>query len=166
MNKVELCGMPVRVNDAGMISLTDMWKASGGGNTNRPKYFLENTQTQRFIDSFPKGGIPPLEVVKGGNAAGTWGHKKLAYKYAGWIDPDFEHGVFDILDQYFSGKLVEAPVSAYERLMRLDQELKVRQPFARVHASELAQHRWFKERAEKEAGRLIGEFQLTLGLGG
>ncbi|WP_263079246.1 KilA-N domain-containing protein [Endozoicomonas sp. Mp262] len=43
-----------------------------------------------------------MRKVRGGNNAGTWADKLLAYDYAGWIDPEFKVGVYTILDKFFA----------------------------------------------------------------
>lgn len=106
MKNLELCGQTVRVNDDGFVSLTDMWKASGGKSRNLAGKFVNNDSTKGFIKSLEvKTGYPVLKIVRGGKSAGTWAYKLLAYKYAGWIDPDFEVGAYTVLDKYFSGEL-------------------------------------------------------------
>jgi hypothetical protein len=36
---------------------------------------------------------------------GTFAHKLIAYKYAAFLDSDFEAGAFIILDKFFTGEL-------------------------------------------------------------
>ena len=108
MKEFLLNGKPVRVDDDGFISLTDMWKASGSNPRHKPTLFTSNSTTIHFMDALIlKVGIPTFRITKG-RYGGTWGHKLVAYKFAGWIDPVFEVGVYTILDKFFSGNLIES----------------------------------------------------------
>ena len=78
----------------------------------RPWYFLRNASTKRFISSLLKlskneslelPASPTLTVA--GNGGGTFAHKLIAYKYAAFLDSDFEAGAFIILDKFFTGEL-------------------------------------------------------------
>ena len=110
MKTVTLCDMPVRINEQGMVSLTDMWKASGKENKKQPALFLANDGTSEFIRVLDgKLGNPSLRKNRGGRTSGTWGQKLLAYKYASWIDPEFEVGVYTVLDKFFTGELIVRP---------------------------------------------------------
>lgn len=106
MKTVNLNSIDVRVNEDGFINANDLHKASGNHKKNRPSYFISIDSTQRFINRLnSKAEIPCLLILKGGATPGTWMHKILAYKYSGWIDPDFEIGALTVLDHYFSGNL-------------------------------------------------------------
>ncbi|GAA3721116.1 hypothetical protein GCM10022421_32000 [Oceanisphaera sediminis] len=109
MKELILCNQTVKVAEDGMVSLTDMWKAAGGKKKDRPNYFLENDRTAAFVEELTKAGNPALRISKGGRTPGTWACKYLAYKYAAWIDPAFEVGVYHILDRFFSGELSLQP---------------------------------------------------------
>lgn len=107
MKNLVLCDRTVKVDDKDLfISLTDMWYASGGDGKNQPSLFLMNESSKKYIAALDLNiGIPSLRIQHGGNKSGTWAHKLLAYKYASWIDPDFEIGAYTVLDNFFSGNL-------------------------------------------------------------
>ena len=103
-----------------------------------------------------------MKTIKGGNTSGSWGHEKLAYKYASWIDPVFEHGVYDVLKQYFSGDL--KAVSPLEKM----NDLVVRERISRAKGTEagknLNSRKLEKQQLTIEAEALLKEFQLILPL--
>ncbi len=100
----------VRIDDDDYISLTDMWKASGGDGKDQVQKFLINETTKNFISTLDSNtGIRSLRIQRGGSKPGTWAHKLVAYKYASWISPEFEIGTYGVLDKYFSGELVQGP---------------------------------------------------------
>ena len=98
MKTVTLCDMPVRVDEQGLISLTDMWKASGGLRAKEPAKFFELKDTQEFLSEVNTQNLGCLKKKRGRFGGGTWASKFIAYKYASWIDKVFEVGVYKILD--------------------------------------------------------------------
>lgn len=86
-----------------MINATEMGKAFG----KFPKDFLKAEQTQNFIDAIcrkencPNGNV--VKVVQGGNNQGTWMHRKLALKFAAWLNADFELWVFEVIEKIMFG---------------------------------------------------------------
>ena len=161
MKDLTLCGHIVRVNDDGFVSLTDMWKASGETNKSRPKYFLENEQTKAFIKALSaKGGNPPLTVIKGGKAAGTWADKLIAYKYAGWIDPVFEVGTYEVLDKYFSGELIH--MDSWHELHQFAVKDSISKYLGSFHGHGLAKRKYEKLRHAIEEQRLLNKYQHIL----
>jgi phage antirepressor YoqD-like protein len=62
--------------------------------------FMQNQQTQDFIVVLEsKLGFPCLEIKRGGNSPGTWFHRKLALKFAGWLNAEFELWMIDRVDE-------------------------------------------------------------------
>lgn len=79
------------------INMTQMAKPFG----KKPKDFLKTDQTQAFISALSRGeNIPPDEIVttiSGFDNPGTWGHELLALKFAGWLSPEFEVWMMNIV---------------------------------------------------------------------
>lgn len=49
MKPITLFNTPIRVDQSGMICLTDMWKASGKSDAESPYHYLRNKQTREFL---------------------------------------------------------------------------------------------------------------------
>lgn len=51
VNKMQLSvmGKDIRSNEMGLVSLTDLWKASGGSSTKHPSTWIQNDSTEGFI---------------------------------------------------------------------------------------------------------------------
>ncbi|QQJ34829.1 KilA-N domain-containing protein [Salmonella enterica subsp. enterica serovar Krefeld] len=49
MKAITLFNTPIRVDESGMICLTDMWKASGKSESESPYHYLRNKQTKEFL---------------------------------------------------------------------------------------------------------------------
>jgi hypothetical protein len=134
MKTLTLFNTPVRINDDGMVCLTDMWRiakarAEAGDNdflggrdieNLRPSKFKRLESTQLFIKELSKWDSKAhLETIQGKHG-GTFGSRFVAYEFAGHIDPAFKVGVYAVLDNYFSGELIsvasymaEANMAAY-----------------------------------------------------
>ena len=163
MKNLMLCDQTVRVDDDGFVSLTDMWKASGEANRSRPKYFLKNEQTESFLLALhTKGGIPPLKKIRGGKTPGTWAHKLVAYKYAGWIDPEFEVGVYKVLDAYFSGEMIHK--DGWKALHDYVIDERFSKAMGSYHGKGLSNRRRELTDLQKRHLELIEEFQMQLQL--
>ncbi|MCP9764952.1 KilA-N domain-containing protein [Lacihabitans soyangensis] len=93
----DLTGMAI------MVNATEMGKAFGKS----AKDFLRVEPTQSFIRALSQKENMPSEkivkVVNGGKHNGTWMHRKLALKFAAWLNADFELWVFDVIESIMFG---------------------------------------------------------------
>lgn len=110
-------GVKVRQDDEGRYCLNDLHKAAGGQNRHRPKYWLENQQTQELIDEIEIGGIPPIQSKQG---LGTFACKELVYAYAMWISATFHLRVIRTFDALVRGQVELARGSADREKARLE----------------------------------------------
>lgn len=75
----------------GRYNLNALHQASGAGEHKRPSRWLRNESTQELITELdPQRSKNDIDVIKGGNASGTYAHELLAISYAGWISPAFQ----------------------------------------------------------------------------
>lgn len=87
-----------------MINAAEMGRQFGKS----PKDFLRTETTKNFInelsqkENLPLGKI--INVVYGGEHNGTWMHRKLALKFAGWLSPKFELWVYDVIENILFGE--------------------------------------------------------------
>ena len=162
MKNLTLCDRTVRINDEGMVSLTDMWKASGSNPRHQTYLFLKNDSTKRFIASLEaKQGNACLDKKRGGNESGTWANELLAYKYAGWIDPDFEVGTYEVLRDFFSGALVHKQ-PGWKDLHDYVVSERCSKKMGSFHGKGLATRRTDILRLRERYQQLMKEFQLEL----
>lgn len=54
---------------------------------------IERKSIKPLIESY-KGGVPELQ--------GTWGHQRMALKFAAWLKPDLEVWVFEVIEKLFT----------------------------------------------------------------
>ena len=161
MRDLELSGQVIRVDDEGFVCLTDLWKASGADPKNKPAEFLRNENTKRFIESLNvKVGYPTLRIVRGGKNSGSWSDKLICYKYAGFIDSDFEVGVYSILDKFFSGELTSE--SFNDRLQDWARRALLCENKGSFHGRGLSIHKKKKNQIHEEGEKLMDEIQIKI----
>ena len=86
-----------------MINATEMAKLFN----KRIDVFLKAEHTQKFIKALekntlslpPNGGSETVKIIETNTNFGTFMHRKLAYKFASWLDVDFELWVYDTIDE-------------------------------------------------------------------
>jgi hypothetical protein len=102
--------------DNEMVNATDMLKAFPEKRMNN---FLRQKQTIEYISILENHlksdtqksvskDIQILKVIKGNSnnkIQGTWMHKLLAYKFAAWLNPEFELFVYRIFDKVIKEKM-------------------------------------------------------------
>lgn len=114
MNALTLTTIIIRQDAEGRYCLNDLHKASGGEEKNKPKFWLENKQTQELVQELSEGGNPPsvnnqpISVIRGGKNQGTFVVKELVYAYAMWISPRFHLQVIRAYDELVAQKVTAA----------------------------------------------------------
>jgi len=94
-----------------MVNATEMAKAFG----KEPKYFLRLEGTEKYIELLIKkanigADVPRYnreDFIFSNNKAGTYMHRKLAIKFAAWLDLEFEDWIYDTIDDLLFGKAKE-----------------------------------------------------------
>lgn len=97
--------VPLIENDEGLYNLNELHKLSGANRNKAPSEWirLKNLNTE-------KSRIKTLR----GRSGGTWAPRRMALKYAGYLDDDFEDAVYEAFENLMDGKIAEA-VLAVER---------------------------------------------------
>lgn len=86
--------------------LNDLHKASGGNPIHAPAQFLRNKSVVDFISALTDMQIctSPVNAIRGGIEQGTYVCEELVYKYAGWINAEFDVKVHSIFKSFVNGK--------------------------------------------------------------
>jgi hypothetical protein len=88
---VVIAGITILRDTSGRYSLNTLHQASGASETKRPGQWLKRKSTQELIDQLDSQVLfSTLDVIHGGEHAGTYAHELLAVSYAGWISPSFQ----------------------------------------------------------------------------
>lgn len=163
MKELTLFDTQIKVTDDGLISLTDMYKAAElNGKTkrhHRPVDFLRIDSTKIFIDELSKGGLrPPLKIIKG-KQGGTYVSKFIAYKYAAYLDPAFEVGVYQVVDKFFSGEIRYQPQQElHDFAIRESLSIRVSSEAGRL----LNKRKYEKALLEQEKTMLEQKYQIKI----
>ncbi|MCA0973419.1 KilA-N domain-containing protein [Halomonas denitrificans] len=153
----EYQGQSVRFNTDGWINATDIAKRHG----KRLDHWLENTETQRYMESLARHLNTPdsgyLIRAKRGRGGGTWLHPKLAVAFARWIDVDFGVWADMLIDDIVHGR-----VTLRQQLDDACRALDDQKQRGSMAGSELARHRWVKPPLEQRVAYLRDQMQLKL----
>lgn len=98
----------IRQDSQGRYCLNDLHRASGGNPIHAPSQFLRLKGTKEFVavlDDHNANMHSAVEIINGGVNQGCYASEKLVYKYAAWINPEFEVKVYDIFDRVVKGEL-------------------------------------------------------------
>jgi hypothetical protein len=98
--------------DSEIVNATDMAKRYG----KRTVDFLKLDSTIAFIEALKSDvtlsnitNFEPVITVRGnfadGRSQGTWMYKLLAYKFAAWLNPEFEIFIYRVFDNFLNEKL-------------------------------------------------------------
>ncbi|EBZ6410152.1 KilA-N domain-containing protein [Salmonella enterica subsp. enterica serovar Kottbus] len=182
MTTLRLFNTPVRVIEGNMVCLTDIWLAASKAKVDglapslqkrnmdklRPWYFLRNSSTKRFIRSLIKlSKTESLDVpdsptlTMAGNNGGTYAHKLIAYKYAAFLDSDFEAGAYIILDKFFTGELHHRNSLSAQLNMKCH-EFDQKKDMASFCGQGLAAWRYTKPGLIAEINTLANQLQITI----
>lgn len=130
-----VAGIEIIQDEHGRYNLNVLHKASpAAGNTSKaPNQWLKRKSTKELVNEMgTQAANMPLEVIHGGDRAGTYAHELLAVSYAGWISPAFQLAVNQAFIDLRTGNAklpsVHNPATqiAIETLLRLD-EMEQRQ---------------------------------------
>ena len=113
--------------DNEIVNATDMLRNYPEKRMNN---FLRNEQTKEFIKVLERSArisAPDFKAVTQtinvyGKSSGTWMHKLLAYKFAAWLNPEFEVFIYSTFD-----KAVKKQVS---ELVEAKRQAEIREGYA------------------------------------
>ncbi len=101
------------MNGEGLISLTDLWKAAGGEERNKPVHWLKAEPNQKFIKHLAEVSQSNpayfVQTRRGGTNPGTFAHWQIALAYAKYLSPELHMAVNEVFMRYKAGdpKLAE-----------------------------------------------------------
>lgn len=115
MNRlIAIDSVAIRQDPQGRYCLNDLFRASGGEERHKPKYWSVLQQTRELVQALTEGGIPPseqnqpLNTIHGGSLQGTYVCKELVYSYAMWISAAFNLKVIRTFDSAQSGSIPQS----------------------------------------------------------
>ena len=102
LKKFEVMGRAIKAGDE-MMSLTDLWKAVGGKNTNHPTKWLGNKETVELVSKLAETlnvQNSELSKIKRGHSGGVYAHWQLALAFAKWLSPELHLQVNSIYKRF------------------------------------------------------------------
>jgi hypothetical protein len=111
-----------------MINATEMAKIFGA----QVNEFISNDNTKKFVTVLCQNGNSRFEnefmsdgkfvkVIIGGRNPGTWMDRRVALKFAAWLDPFFEVWVYSTIEELLFGRHLRREQS-FERTLELQKE--------------------------------------------
>ncbi len=151
----------VRKNNNGLFCINDLHKAAGGENKIKPAYFFGSVNTQRYIEALEKVGNPDSLVSRiVGRNGGTYVCQELVYKYAAWINADFDVLVFKTFIDMTNSKTPPATMAA---LNELTKKIESDKSIASKCGKALAHYKKVKKDNENSWLESVNNAQLNLG---
>lgn len=88
MKDLVLEGQIISNDGKEMLSLTDLWKASGSIREQAPNFWVNQDSTKMFIEVL-NATQDCIIKSKRGKSGGTWAHWQIALAYAKYLNPKF-----------------------------------------------------------------------------
>tara|TARA_R110001606_G_scaffold246366_3_gene394446 strand:+ start:1592 stop:2122 length:531 start_codon:yes stop_codon:yes gene_type:complete len=152
----------ITTDESGRFSLNDLHKASGGQDKYRPSYFYRCDSFKKFLMALTVQNhtVEPIIKKQGRHNGGTWVCKELVYKYAMWINADFELKVIQTFDQMMG--LIDAPLTM-KALNDLTAKIERDQGIASDCGKALNHYKKVKKQNEERFIEGVKTLQLNLG---
>jgi hypothetical protein len=149
-------------DEHGRFSLNDLHRAAGGLNKHKPSLFYRSGSFNEFVEILKaqKRAIEPIVKKKGRYNGGTWVCKELVYKYAMWVNVEFELNVIQTFDSIINNV---NPPSSMAALNELTKKIESDKQVASFCGKELAKYKKIKKENEKAFIQQVKDAQLTLG---
>lgn len=94
---------PVATNGDGLVSLTDLWRASGVQNP-RPADWLRQPVSAKFISAVAdEQGVVKYHIVQSQKGRGVFAHYQVALAYAKALSPELHMAVNEVFMRYKAG---------------------------------------------------------------
>ncbi|MFC3628206.1 KilA-N domain-containing protein [Paracoccus angustae] len=113
------------IRDKGeMLSLTDMWKAAGSPESQKPSEWLRQDATKAFVECVTgtlEVGQDHIQTKRGGRGVGgsTFAHWQIGLAYAKYLSPEFHMWCNSVVRAHMEGeKLPGIPAETLEQIER------------------------------------------------
>lgn len=162
MKELIINNMHITTDEEGRYSLNDLHKASGGDNKHKPSLFYRSNSFLEVVNilTAQNRAFEPIVKKQGRYNGGTWVCKELVYKYAMWVNAEFEVKVIQTFDSIVNK--LNTP-SSMEALNELTARIESDKDVASYCGRELAKYKKLKRENEEAFSREVLNAQLTLG---
>ena len=160
--KLVICNTEITQDDKGRYSLNDLHHASGGAIKDLPNKFMASKSFKSLLDILiaENSAFEPVIRKQGRYNGGTWVCKELVYKYAMWVNAEFEVKVIQTFDGMM--RLIDAPLTM-QALNDLTAKIERDQGIASECGKALNHYKKVKRQNEEKFIDGVKSLQLTLG---
>jgi hypothetical protein len=162
MKQLVINEVKIGTDALGRFSLNDLHKAAGGGNSSKPSLFLRSDSVKRMSEILKAQNcaFEPVVRKQGRRTGGTWVCKELVYKYAMWVDSEFEIKVIQTFDRMQQlGKAIPSMQAINELVAKIESDKQV----ASFCGTELAKYKKVKKQNSEQLDAEVERIQLKLG---
>lgn len=162
MNELIINNTEITKDELGRFSLNDLHKASGGQNKHKPSLFYRSDSFNAVVDilNAQNRAFSPIVKKQGRYNGGTWVCKELVYKYAMWVNAEFEIKVIQTFDSVVNKLNTPSSMAA---LNELTAKIESDKNVASFCGKELAKYKKIKKENEQAFADEVLNAQLTLG---
>lgn len=162
MKDLTINNTAITQDEKGRYSLNDLHKAAGNHRKHVPAKFYRSQSFNEVVEvlSNQNRTIEPIVKKAGRYNGGTWVCKELVYKYAMWVNAEFEVKVIQTFDSIM--QQMNSPASMMA-LNELTAKIESDRHVASVCGKELAKYKRVKRENEEAFEREVQQIQLNLG---
>ena len=162
MSGLVINDVEISTDEHGRYSLNDLHKAAGSTVSALPNKFLRQDSVKNVIAvlNAQNRAFEPISIKRGRYTGGSWVCKELVYKYAMWVDAEFEVKVIQTFDEI---SRAARAIGGMSKLNELVANAELANAKASIHASGLARHKIIKKQNAIQISAEIENIQLRLG---
>ena len=162
MSNLVINNLEITTDEQGRYSLNDLHKAAGGSVKHLPNKFMRSNSFKSAVNVLiaQKRAFEPVAKKQGRYNGGTWVCKELVYKYAMWVNAEFEIRVIQTFDAIVNKLNTPSSMLA---LNELTAKIESDKHVASVCGRELAKYKQIKKENEQKFIDEVSAAQLTLG---
>jgi hypothetical protein len=152
----------ITTDEEGRYSLNDLHRAAGGLLKDKPAKFMRTDSFNNVVDIL-KGQnrtFNPIVKKQGRYNGGTWVCKELVYKYAMWVNAEFEVKVIQTFDEIMNS--VNAPCTM-QALNELTEKIESDKEIASKCGQALAHYKRVKRENQEKWLEGVKSAQMQLG---
>ena len=152
----------ITMDSEGRYSLNDLHAASGGHIKNLPNKFMRTESFKNVVDilNAQNRAFKPVSKKQGRYGGGTWVCRELVYKYAMWVNAEFEVRVIQTFDKIMRNQESPKTMTAMNELTK---KIESDKNVASVCGRELAKYKKVKKENQDAFEREVRLAQLSLG---
>lgn len=162
MSELIINNTEITKDESGRFSLNDLHKAAGGLGKDLPSKFMRSESFKNVVGVLndQNRSFNPVSKKQGRYSGGTWVCKELVYKYAMWVNAEFEVKVIQTFDSVVNKLNTPSSMAA---LNELTAKIESDKNVASFCGKELAKYKRVKKENEQAFADEVLNAQLTLG---